>query len=81
MLPVSLEAWEALQPYHSKHKSHRQNFFNFALILFILLKFTTHSIIILFIGPPSIGTCLHYRSCCASCRILTQWNYDFLNLL
>ena len=54
-------------------------FFNFALILFLLLKFTTHSI--LFIGPPSIGTLLLYRSCCASCFILTQWNYDFLNLL
>ena len=57
----------------------QEEFFNFALILFRLLKFTTHSI--LFIGPPSIGTRLHYRSCCASCVILTQWNYDFLNLL
>ena len=54
-------------------------FFYFALILFLLLKFATHSI--LFIGPPSIGTLLIYRSCCASCFILTQWNYDFLNLL
>ena len=57
----------------------QSEFFNFALILFLLLKFTTHSI--LFIRPPSIATCLHYRSCCASCVILTQWNYDFLNLL
>ena len=53
-------------------------FFYFALILFLLLKFATHSI--LFIGPPSTGTLLLYRSCCASCFILTQWNYEFLNL-
>ena len=54
-------------------------YFDFALILFLLLKFTTHSI--LFKGQPFTATRLHYRSCCASCVILTQWNYDFLNLL
>ena len=50
-------------------------FLKFALILFLLLKFATHSII--FVGPPSIGARLCSRSCCASCVILTQWNYDF----
>ena len=49
--------------------------FYFALILFLLLKFATHSI--LFIGPPSIGTLILYRSC-ASCFILTQLNYSLL---
>ena len=34
MLPVSLEAWEALPPYQSKHES-QAVFFNFALILFL----------------------------------------------
>ena len=53
--------------------------FYFALILFLLLKFATHSI--LFIGPPSIGTLFLYRRCWASCFILTQWNYVPLNLL
>ena len=48
----------------------------FALILFRLLKFATHSI--LFIGPPPIGTLFLYRSCCASCFILTQLNYSLL---
>ena len=54
-------------------------FFNFVLILFLLLKFATHSI--LFTDPPSIVTRLHYRSCCASYVIVTRWNDDFLNLL
>ena len=73
MLPVYVEAQEALQPYHKQ-----AGCFNVSLILFDLLRFVTHSI--LFIGPYSIGTLL-YMSFCASCVILTQWNYVFLNLL
>ena len=73
MLPVSLEAWEALQPYQQTLITQAGFLFYFALIIFLLLKFATHSI--LFIGPPSIGTLFLYRSCCASCFILTQWNY------